>query len=43
MYLSVSQSRSDGGASSYTINKAYEGIMVWSDGVEWYRIQTKAG
>ncbi len=33
----------DGGASSYTINKAYEGIMVWSDGAEWYRIQTKAG
>ena len=33
----------DGSASSYTINKAYEGIMVWSDGVEWYRIQTKAG
>ena len=33
----------DGGAGSYTINKAYEGIMVWSDGVEWYRIQTKAG
>ena len=33
----------DGGVGSYTINKAYEGIMVWSDGVEWYRIQTKAG
>jgi hypothetical protein len=33
----------DGSAGSYTINKAYEGIMVWSDGVEWYRIQTKAG
>jgi len=33
----------DGGAGSYTINKAYEGIMVWSDGTEWYRIQTKAG
>ena len=33
----------DGDAGSYTINKAYEGIMVWSDGVEWYRIQTKAG
>lgn len=32
----------DGGASSYTINKAYEGIMVWSDGIEWYRVQTKA-
>jgi len=33
----------DGSAGSYTINKAYEGIMVWSDGTEWYRIQTKAG
>jgi len=33
----------DGSAGSYTINKAYEGIMVWSDGVEWYRVQTKAG
>ena len=33
----------DNSAGSYTINKAYEGIMVWSDGVEWYRIQTKAG
>tara|TARA_R110000782_G_scaffold2886_2_gene10746 strand:+ start:249 stop:758 length:510 start_codon:yes stop_codon:yes gene_type:complete len=33
----------DGGGGSYTINKAYEGTMVWSDGVEWYRIQTKAG
>ena len=33
----------DGGAGSYTINKAFEGIMVWSDGSNWYRIQTKAG
>ena len=33
----------DNSAGSYTINTAYEGIMVWSDGVEWYRIQTKAG
>ena len=33
----------DGSINSYTINKAYEGIMVWSDGAEWYRIQTKAG
>ena len=35
----------DGGLGSdgkYTINKAYEGIMVWSDGTEWYRVQTKA-
>ena len=33
----------DNSAGSYTINKSYEGIMVWSDGIEWYRIQTKAG
>ena len=35
----------DGGVDAdgkYTINKAYEGIMVWSDGTEWYRVQTKA-
>jgi len=32
----------DNGTTSYTINKAYEGIMVWSDGIEWYRVQTKA-
>lgn len=32
----------DGSNSPYTINKAYEGIMVWSDGTEWYRVQTKA-
>ena len=41
--LSGSGQTLDGGAGSYTINKAYEGIMVWSDGTEWYRIQTKAG
>ena len=41
--LSGSGQTIDGGASSYTINKAYEGIMVWSDGIEWFRIQTKAG
>lgn len=26
----------------YTLDKAYEGIMVWSDGTRWIRIQTKA-
>jgi len=41
--LSGSGQTVDGGAGSYTINKAYEGIMVWSDGTEWYRVQTKAG
>jgi hypothetical protein len=42
-YLTPSGSQTlDGNAESYEINKAYEGIMVWSDGVEWFRIQTKA-
>ena len=33
----------DGSTDPYVINKAYEGIMVWSDGVEWFIIQKKAG
>ena len=32
----------DGGTGGYTLDKAYEGIMVWSDGSNWIRIQTKA-
>ena len=32
----------DNSAGSYTINKSYEGIMVWSDGIEWFIIQKKA-
>lgn len=32
----------DGSTSAYIINKAFEGIMVWSDGVEWFIIQKKA-
>lgn len=31
----------DGANSAYTINRSYEGLMVWSDGTEWYRIQSK--
>lgn len=31
----------DGSAAYYTINKAYEGIKIWSDGVEWFIIQKK--
>jgi len=26
----------------YTLDKPYEGIMVWSDGTKWIRLQTKA-
>lgn len=32
----------DGANSHYEINKAYEGIQVWSDGSEWFIIQKKA-
>jgi len=32
----------DGSTAHYEINKAYEGIAVWSDGSEWYIIQKKA-
>jgi hypothetical protein len=32
----------DGSANDYDINKAFEGIAVWSDGTEWYVIQKKA-
>ena len=32
----------DGSTSPYFINKEYEGIQVWSDGVEWFIIQKKA-
>jgi len=30
------------GSASYTINKSYNGIMVWSDGSNWIVIQAKA-
>jgi len=32
----------DGSSSYYEINKAYEGIAIWSDGTEWFVIQKKA-
>ena len=34
----------DGGAggNKYRINKSYEGIAIWSDGVEWFIIQKKS-
>lgn len=32
----------DGSTSAYVINKEFEGIQVWSDGVEWFIIQKKA-
>jgi hypothetical protein len=32
----------DGSTNAYVINKAYEGIQVWSDGEQWFIIQKKA-
>lgn len=32
----------DGSTDYYEINKAYEGIYVWSSGTEWFIIQKKA-
>ena len=32
----------DGSTNAYRINKAYEGIMVWCNGTEWFIIQKKA-
>lgn len=32
----------DGSTDAYVINIEYEGIQVWSDGVEWFIIQKKA-
>ena len=31
----------DGLNDAYVINKPYEGIQVWSDGIEWFIIQKK--
>ena len=32
----------DGDTAPYIINKSFEGVQVWSDGVEWFIIQKKA-
>ena len=32
----------DGTTSPYIINKEYEGIQLWSDGIEWFIVQKKA-
>ena len=43
VYLTPSGSDTlDGSTNYYEINKAYEGIYVWSDGNEWFIIQKKA-
>jgi hypothetical protein len=43
VYLAPASGQSiDGSGSSYEINKAHEGVQLWSDGVEWFIIQKKA-
>lgn len=32
----------DGSSSYFRINRSYEGVTVWSDGTEWYVIQSKS-
>lgn len=32
----------DGSSDKYRINKAYEGVALWSDGSEWFIVQKKA-
>jgi len=31
----------DGVSSGFSFNRSYEGVMVWSDGTEWFKIQAK--
>jgi len=40
--LQPSGSQTIDGGGSYSLDRSYEGIMIWSDGIEWYRIQSKA-
>ena len=43
VYLTpISGDTLDGSTNYYEINKAYEGIYIWSNGVEWFIIQKKA-
>jgi len=32
----------DGSSNYYELNVSYEGLMIWSDGSEWFIIQKKA-
>ena len=40
--LSGSLGQTIDGSATYDIDRNYEGIMVWSDGTNWFRIQSKA-
>lgn len=39
--ISPSGSQTLDGGSGFTMDRSYEGIMVWSDGTEWFKIQAK--
>jgi hypothetical protein len=44
VYITPSGSQTiDGANTYYEVNKAYEGVTLWSDGIEWFIIQKKAG
>ncbi len=40
--LPTSPNTLDGSTSAFLINRAYEGVQIWCDGVEWFIIQQKA-
>ena len=40
--IQPSGSQTIDGGGPYSLDRSYEGIMIWSDGIEWYRIQSKA-
>lgn len=40
--LPTSPNTLDGSTTAFLINRAYEGVQVWCDGVEWFIIQQKA-
>ena len=39
--ITPSGSQTLDGGSGFTIDRSYEGIMVWSDGNEWFTVQSK--
>jgi hypothetical protein len=40
--ISARPSQTIDGAQDFELNKAYEGVTVWTDGTEWFVIQAKA-
>jgi hypothetical protein len=39
--ISPSGSQTLDGGGAFSMDRSYEGIMIWSDGVEWFKIQAK--